>query len=286
MTNNSARLVFDRGKDILKAGGVSAYSFEAACLFTHFCKISRAELAVSEKVPEPKQREDYLSACRIRVSGKPLQYILGYWEFYGINFTVNENVLIPRADTETLIDYILEDDRPALRVLDMCCGSGCIGITLKKYRQGWDVTLCDISDGALAVTRENAAALGALVTVKKADLTNGGRFYFKDGSFDIIVSNPPYISAEDMQALSAEVRHEPYIALYGGQDGTDFYRALIDGWQNTLAEGGEMVLESGYDTANDIQALFTESGMSNIKTRRDINGIIRLVSAKRGKYIC
>ena len=284
MTTISARLIFNDGKNILKAGGISTYAFDAACLFMHFCGISRAELVLNEKTVSEKQREQYINACKIRAAGHPLQYILGHWEFYGIEFYVDKNVLIPRADTETLVDHILEDKRSDLRVLDMCCGSGCIGLTLKKHRPDWQVTLCDISDGALSVTRKNAKALGLSVTVKKADLTKGGRHYFKNGSFDIIVSNPPYICAADMEKLSAEVKHEPYIALYGGRDGTDFYRALIDGWQQTLAENGEMVLEAGYDTAKDIQALFTESGMSNIRTRRDINGITRLVSADRGKY--
>lgn len=282
MKTNSAKLVLEQGKQILKAGGIDAYAFEAACLFMHFCGISRTEMIISDPPVSDADANSFIDGCQQRVDGEPLQYIIGHWEFYGIDFIVNSNVLIPRADTETLIDYILENRKKDLRVLDMCCGSGCIGLTLKALRPDWQVTLCDISSGALAVTRENAKKLGLEVTVKKADLTLGGNRYFKNSSFDIIVSNPPYITEADMQTLSKEVRHEPYIALYGGKDGTDFYRALIEKWQKTLALGGELVLESGYDTADDIQALFCEYDYNDIKTRRDLNGITRMVGAKRG----
>ena len=129
--------------------------------------------------------------------------------------------------------------------------------------------------------RKNAENLGVSVTVKQADLTLGGKNYFKDGSFDIIISNPPYITAEDMKKLSPEVQKEPEIALYGGPDGMDFYKALAISWKDTLKPSGEMIFESGYDTWNGIMTLFTELEYCDIRTARDLGGIVRVVAAKK-----
>ncbi len=274
-----AREIFLKGKEILKNSGGEAYAFDASVLFEHFCKISRAELSFTDK--QVQNENLFIESCEKRARGYPLQYIIGKWEFYGIEFTVNPNVLIPRADTETLIDYVLSHYSGKVSILDMCCGSGCIGLTLKKLLPDADVTLCDISEKALEVTRKNAEDLGLSVNIKQADLTKGGRYYFEDGSFDIIISNPPYITAEDMKKLSPEVRNEPKIALYGGTDGMDFYKSLAIDWKNTLKPCGEMIFESGYDTSDEIKTLFTELEYCDIKTRRDIGNIVRVVAAKR-----
>jgi len=200
----------------------------------------------------------------------------------GLDFKVNESVLIPRADTETLTEYIIEKGGSPT-VLDMCTGSGCIGISIAHFLKGAKVTLADISENALAVAKDNAEQNGVTVDVVLADLKNGYSDYFKENEFDVIVSNPPYIKSDDMETLSREVKCEPYIALDGGVDGTDFYKALILLWKDALKDGGIMVLESGYDTWQDICTLFTECGYRDIVTKRDINGIVRMVSAKKGE---
>lgn len=280
---NNTRELFIKGKEILKTGGIETYAFDAAVLFSHFCGISKSELIFSEKVP--KNPEGYLNACTKRSEGYPLQYIVGSWEFYGLEFMVNESVLIPRADTETLIDYIVQKYSGKIRILDMCCGSGCIGLTLKKKLPFAEVTLCDISKDALEVTKENAKNLGLEVTVKEADLTKGYSRYFKKEAFDIIVSNPPYITTSDMETLSKEVKCEPHIALWGGDEGMDFYTALAKDWKDCLKIGGEMIFETGYDTADKVSDLFLNLGYTDINTKYDMGGIKRLVAATRRENI-
>lgn len=276
--------VYKKGRDILIAGGSQVASFDTACLFEHFCNLSRADIISSPDVTV-ENADEFFAACKKRADGYPLQYILGSWEFMGLEFKVTPDVLIPRADTETLVEYLLKNCPDNSKILDMCCGSGCIGLAVKHFRPDTDVTLCDISEKALDVTLQNAKRLNLDVTVKQADLTKGGSSYFDDDTFDVIISNPPYIKSSDMTTLSKEVLHEPKLALCGGKNGTDFYFALIELWKNTLKPSGEMILESGYDTHESIVKKFCETGYCDIKTEQDLNGITRLVSAKKGTII-
>lgn len=279
---NSAQRLYLDGKNILETGGIGdTSSFEAACLFTHFYGISKYELPFYDK--EIQNPRLFLDACKKRADGYPIQYIIGSWEFYGIEFKVSPEVLIPRADTETLIDYVLQNYSGDISILDMCCGSGCIGLTLKKMLPEAKLTLCDISSGALGISKQNAAALGAEAAFFKTNLLDGYEKYFQSESFDIIISNPPYIKSGDMHSLSKEVLCEPHIALDGGADGMTFYTALCEKWQGALKEGGELILESGYDTAEDIATLMTELCYGDVVTRKDLNGITRLVAGKKPK---
>lgn len=270
--------ILAEGKKILKDAGIESFVFDAIQLFEHIYGMTKTDVILS---PDKLLCEnDFISLCNKRADGQPLQYILGKWEFMGLEFYVDRNVLIPRADTETSVNYVLEQGGTPT-VLDMCTGSGCIGISVAHYLKGASVTLADVSDGALAVAKKNAELNGVDVEIIKADLTLGFEKYFEKERFDIIVSNPPYIKSADMKTLSREVLCEPEIALDGGPDGTDFYKSLILLWKDALKDGGVMVLESGYDTWQDICTLFTECGYRDIVTRRDINGIVRTVSAKK-----
>lgn len=275
---NKANDVFLQGKSILKQSGIQSFSFDAACLFEHCYNISRHQLLLNpDTLVDPS---GFLELCQKYASGYPLQYILKSWQFMDCEFYVDENVLIPRADTETLVEYVLTLDSKT-DILDMCTGSGCIGISLKKSLPESNVTLCDISDGALAVAQKNADKNGVKVNVEKADLLKGFADYFKKESFDVIVSNPPYIKSADMQTLDKFVKHEPELALDGGEDGTDFYRALIIEWKDALKDGGRLVLEAGYDTGADIVSLFLQNGYTDVVEKKDINGIVRAISAKK-----
>lgn len=249
-------------------------------MFEHFCALDRTDLILNPDAEVDGDR--FLDACKKRASGVPLQYILGKWEFMGLPFYVTPDVLIPRADTETLAEYIIGNFTGGKRILDMCCGSGCIGLSLKHFLNNCEVTLCDISEKAIGITKKNADALGLQVNIRQCDLLRGGLTYFDENSFDIIVSNPPYITAKDMETLSTEVKNEPFIALYGGEDGADFYRALIIEWESVLKVGGTMALEVGYDTADTVYTLFCECGYSNIKKHRDLSGTVRVISAIKG----
>ncbi len=271
--------IFALGKNILKNAGVETFAFDAAVIFENAYGMTKTDVIVS---PDKMLCEDgFIELCNRRAQGQPLQYLVGKWQFMGFDFYVDKNVLIPRADTETLVEYIVSLKAEKPRILDMCTGSGCIGISLARLLKGADVTLADISENALAVAKKNALLNGVSVNAIQADLLQGYERYFEKNTFDIIVANPPYIKTADMQGLSKEVRCEPYIALDGGADGTDFYKALILLWKDALKDGGVMVLEAGYDTSHDICTLFTECGYRDIVTRKDVNGITRMVSATK-----
>lgn len=270
--------VFISGRQLLKDAGCESAGFDASCIFEYVYGITRTQLIV-----EPDRLVDeseYISLCQKRAGGYPLQYILGSWEFMGLPFKVNESVLIPRPDTETLVEYIIKLGKSP-KILDMCTGSGCIGIALGHYIKDAEVTLADISESALAVARENAEINNADVKIINADLMDGSQKYFENESFDIIVSNPPYIKAGDKDTLSGEVLCEPHIALFSGKNGTDHYKALINLWKDALKKDGLMVLESGYDTWQDIVLLFEEAGYADIETVKDIGGVTRLVRARK-----
>lgn len=212
-------------------------------------------------------------------SGEPLQYLLGCWDFYGRTFRCDRRALIPRADTETLVEAALQaiKARPSPSILDAGCGTGCVGITLKLERPDAQVTLCDISADALALARENAQALGADVTLAPADMLRA----LPHGPWDVIVSNPPYINAADLAALPASVaRYEPALALYGGPDGLDFVRALAAHAPAALAVGGTLCMEIGYDQSPAAQAIL-RAVLGNAHALQDLHGVERVVCAIR-----
>lgn len=214
-------------------------------------------------------KEMLLSMVERRLKGEPLQYIIGQWEFMGLPFRVDSRALIPRQDTETLAEaaIALLKKKQGRRVLDMCCGTGCIGISLAALA-GAEVTLADISGDALALAKENAALNCVNAAFVETDL-----FSAVEGEFDLIVSNPPYISAKDMASLQKEVRFEPALALYGGEDGLDLYRRIAKAYRPHLAPGGAILLEVGEGEATDVEALLGE-GAYSIK---DLCGIDRVV---------
>ena len=211
-----------------------------------------------------------------RLDGEPEQYIEGEAWFMGHPFSIDARALIPRQDTETLCEWAVNEleryERP--KILDLCCGSGCIGISLKLACPEADVTLSDISPDAVRLTEENARKLGADVTAVCADgfAAAAGR------RFDLIVCNPPYLSAKDMDELQREVKREPALALYGGADGLEFYRRFIGGMPPYLAEGGAAAFEVGMGQAETVEkmlrARFPGAGTGSVN---DLNGIPRVV---------
>lgn len=201
-----------------------------------------------------------------RFGGEPLAYIIGKKEFYGRDFYVNENVLIPRPETEMLVELALECS--PLRALDMCTGSGCIGITL-SIEGNINVTCVDISEKALLVARKNHEILGGNVEFIKSNM-----FENINGKFDLIVSNPPYIPKEEIKTLHSDVQKEPIIALDGGEDGLDFYRILFTQGKNYLNKNGNIIVEIGYNQSEDIEKLAKSNGFK-IKFFKDLQGYKR-----------
>ena len=226
------------------------------------------------------------SGVRRLMKDEPLAYVLGEWEFYGLKLYVNEHVLIPRDDTCAVASlainraiFLPQDPR----VLDLCCGSGCIGLAIASRVKDARVTLADISKEALAVAKKNIMLhkMSGRVSCVQADaLTEPAGFL---GKFDMIVSNPPYIDAKDMQTLEPSVKdYEPHLALYGGEDGLDFYRAIVCNYKHALKPGGYLAFEFGEDQGDDICQILVNNGFTILERTKDFNETERAVLAQYG----
>lgn len=274
MTIGEAR--FDITKRLREAGVEDAAS-DADWMLVALTGYTRAALPLHKAEALTQAQCDTLAAqTRRRVAGEPLQYILGSQDFLGLSFLVDERVLIPRPETELLCEMALaEIDSGAGSALDLCCGSGCIGVTLAKLRPGARVWASDKSDGALDVARENARRLAAEVTFLQGDLlapAEGLRF-------DLIVCNPPYIPRGELSALSKEVRREPASALDGGEDGLDFYRRIAGEATARLSGHRVLLLEVGHDQAEAVASLCAAQG-ADTQITKDYQGIARFVRAQ------
>lgn len=263
-----ARALMETEKALLPVAGPDA-RLEARELVAAAAGTDRRALMRLQSEDFPPEARDALRAMtRDRLSGRPLQYIVGAWDIMGLEFRVDSRALIPRQDTETLIEAALAliGERGHKSCLDMCCGTGCIGIALAVLG-GVRVTLADISGDALSLARENAQMHGVEAEFIQTDL-----FESIARCYDIIVCNPPYLDAEAMTHLQKELAFEPENALYGGPDGLDFYRRLALEAPPRVAPGGVLLMETGAGQAAAVQKLFAPS-----RTVRDINGIERTV---------
>lgn len=265
---------------VLAESGIENAGFEARQIL-EFAGLSRMTI-----MTEPASDVSEDTAAKIseilakRTSGYPLQYLLGEWEFYGLPFKVGEGVLIPRQDTETLVETVLdylktlpENERT---VLDLCSGSGCIGITLAKLANA-KVTLVEKSENALFYLRENVRINGVekLCKVVSGDVLEENSDF---GEFSVITSNPPYLTKKEMETLQKEVKFEPEMALYGGDDGLYFYRKIIPQYTKSLKPHGLFAVEIGDSMADEVAAIFTASGYSP-ETVSDYVDIRRVVYA-------
>ena len=210
-----------------------------------------------------------------RMERCPLQYLLGEAFFCGRRFQVDERALIPRPETELLCEWAVSllEPFPVPRVLDLCCGSGCVGLTLKAELPGAQVTLSDLSGEALSLAQENARNLSLDVVFCRGDLLAP----FAEASFDFIACNPPYIPSADCASLQPEVLREPLMALDGGPDGLDFYRKLIPAAFQVLSPGGMLLMELGVHEANPVRELLLRTGFQSIRTRKDYAQIDRMI---------
>lgn len=210
----------------------------------------------------------------------PIQYITNNQEFMKLNFLVNQNVLIPRSDTEILVEEIINTYKNSkVKILDMCTGSGCIAISLKKYMQNSEVYGIDISKEALEVARLNAKNNNVDVKFKCSDMFTN----IKNRDFDVIVSNPPYIKKKVIDTLNKEVKKEPVIALDGGEDGLYFYKKIIKEAFNFLKDNGMIFLEIGYDQKDELIRLITEDGRYElVKIKKDLEDNDRIVVVRKG----
>lgn len=281
------------GKEKLESSGNEYAKYERKVLLEEVlgCNYMYMLMHGEEEVPSGKE-EEYLQLLEKRCSHYPLQYLLGYAHFMDYTFYVNESVLVPRNDTEILVeaaDSLLKtleaeaqesvsetetNVKQPLRVLDLCCGSGCIGISLKLYHGEIDLTLTDISEDALEVTKRNLDKYDV-----KAKLVCDNLLHGITEKMDMIVSNPPYIERKVIDSLMPEVKeYEPVLALDGGEDGLDFYRKIIAEAPGHLNSGGWVLFEIGYNQGEAVSGFMRQAGFKDVEVKKDYAGLDRVVS--------
>ena len=273
------------GKLRLKAAGKEAYAFEAELLLEKAAGLHRTALFLrGEEVLSEEVLTVYEGYLSEREQGRPTQYILGEWEFMGLPFCVGEGVLIPRGDTEVLVETILEKQQAEKfkSILDIGTGSGCIPISLGHYGKFEKIMAVDISPKALGYATENAVKNNINIDFYESDLFTNLPAEWK-GKLDAIVSNPPYIPKKDIAELMTEVKDfEPMNALDGGEDGLDFYRAIVEQAKEWLVDGGWLFFEIGYDQGEDLRKLLQEFGYTAIEIRQDLAGLDRVALGRKG----
>ena len=284
------------GENQLRDAGVADAAIDAKELFCYMMHIDRTRLMLSwQDIMQDNQCEEYFALVDKRASRVPLQHITGEQEFMGLSFQVSDKVLIPRQDTETMVEDALDvitknklrneslncKERHGWSVLDLCCGSGAIGVSLAKLAGDVKVTCSDLSPDALAMAELNGKNLGAKVKFVKSDMFEEFRGKLGNKKFDMIISNPPYIRREVIETLEPEVRdHEPMMALDGGEDGLDFYRQIVDEAPDFLKKEGVVMLEIGHDQMSDLIKMFSlDDRYSYVTGLKDLAGRDRIVVA-------
>ncbi len=268
------RELYEEGKRVLGQNRIEEAALDARLLLEAVCQITRSDLlAHGERAVEERQIAHYREWIAKRGSHVPLQYLTGVQEFMGLAFAVDENVLIPRQDTEILVEEAMKNLHDGYRILDMCTGSGCILLSLLHYSNGCSGVGADISEEALKVAGQNAEALGQ----KNVRFVRSDLFANIEGMYEMIVSNPPYIRSDVIATLADEVRlHEPRTALDGGRDGLDFYRKIAAESPGHLCGGGMLFLEIGYDQGEAVRTLLEEAGFKGVTVAQDYAGLDRV----------
>jgi release factor glutamine methyltransferase len=274
-----------QGAALLRSAGIDTPFLDASLLLGEILRLDRAGLVLAERAPlPPDARGLFDKSLKRRLSGECVAWILGRREFRGLEFAVTPEVLVPRPDTEILVEAALEfiDSRGSpghLALLDLCTGSGAVAVSLKHERPGLSVCASDISPQALDLARKNTRKLLGKadgIKVIKSDL-----FDRISGFFDLIVSNPPYVPSALLDTLAVEVRREPRIALDGGPDGLDLIRPIIAGAPEHLRPGGGLLLEADPGQIPAITALVTQGGYGDIRVFQDLSGQDRVASARK-----
>ncbi len=271
----SYRSLYEWGKRELLNAGIEEAALDARLLLEFVCHTGRNDLLVhGEREVEREQQETYQKLLVQRAAHTPLQHLTGVQEFMGLEFMVNEKVLIPRQDTEILVEEVMRHLHDGFRILDMCTGSGCILLSLLHYSNGCTGVGVDLSPEALSVAHRNAEKLGE----ERALFLQSDLFEKVEGKYEIIVSNPPYIPTDVVDTLMEEVRlHEPRRALDGAADGLLFYRKIITQAKEYLCGGGQLFFEIGYDQKEAVTALMEEAGYREVTAVKDFAGLDRVV---------
>ena len=296
------REAFQRGEELLTEAGITDARLDAWYLLEHVSGVGRAMYyAMPDKILTEVQEKQYIDFIEKRAQRIPLQHLTGTQEFMGLEFRVNEHVLIPSQDTETLVEEYIRfirkykenscgvsagitgssrrENEKAFRLLDMCTGSGCILLSIlheirKEKKLLIEGTGADVSEKALETARENAESLHI-----RADFLHSDLFDRVEGNFQMIVSNPPYIRTDVIETLQEEVRqHDPLLALDGKEDGLYFYREIVDTARRFLVSGGCLLFEIGADQGEAVQSMMCEAGYTHVAVKKDLAGLDRVVS--------
>lgn len=273
----AVKFLYNKAKEELDKAGISDPAFNSMCLIEKVFNVNKAQLMAENITADDKKGAEFLTLLGRRLSGEPLQYILGEWEFYGYKFKVGKGVLIPRDDTEVLLRLSLDflKDKQNARVLDLCSGSGALAVAIAKETDA-EVYALEKSAEALPYLCEN-------ININKANIevVAGDVFYcaeeFMDKSFDLIISNPPYIITDEIDTLQKEISFEPKTALDGGADGLKFYRGITKDYTSKLKSGGMIAFEIGEEQFEAVKTLMENAGVKNIDFKLDLGGIQRVV---------
>lgn len=274
--------IYEMGKASLEQAGVEEAALDARILLEFVCGTNRNDLfAHGEKPVAHEKKETYVNCINRRAGHIPLQHITGSQDFMGLSFQVNEKVLLPRQDTELLVEEVMLYLHDGMSILDVCTGSGCILLSLLHYSNDCRGIGVDISKEALLVAQQNCRNLKLEAEFLESDLFavfEQDKAAGKLEKFDIIVSNPPYIETEVVETLAEEVKdHEPVIALDGGKDGLDFYRKIAKEAGGYLTRGGMLFLEIGYNQGEAVTKLLRECGFRDVQLKKDYAGLDRVV---------
>lgn len=273
------RECYEKGSRILNEAGIEESTLDARLLLEAVCGTDRNDLLVHGEQPvEPEAEEKYFGWIGKRAGRIPLQQLTGEQDFMGLTFTVNENVLIPRQDTEILVEEVLKELHDGMRILDMCTGSGCILLSLLHYSNDCEGLGVDLSAEALEVAGRNVLKVLTPEKAEHAHFLQSDLFEKVEGKFEIIVSNPPYIASAEVDRLMPEVRdHEPRMALDGTEDGLEFYRRIIAEAGQYLVSSGMLFFEIGYDQGQAVSELMREHGYREVQVVQGYAGLDRVV---------
>ena len=269
---------FGESVKILERAGIEDPTFEVSIMLEDLLSLpKKAEVLTPDAVLTDEQLSVLKATAEKRAGGYPLQYRIGSWEFFGRKFFVGDGVLIPRPETELLCECVMKffSRRKPPKIVDLCSGSGCVAVTLEKEINGADVTAVELYDGAYAFLERNVKYHGSGVKTLQRDALE------PFGEFDCVVSNPPYISKEEMASLQKEVTFEPETALLGGEDGLDFYRAIAKNWAEHIVSGGLIAFEIGETQGAAVEGILKENGYFAVSVWTDYAGLDRIVTAMK-----
>ena len=276
---------WDWGTYTLKNAEISDAEFDGAVMFEEAFGVRMPDFKYGDEFEKDclkSEAEKFFLYVNRRTSHEPLQYIVGKWEFYGITFLVGKGVLIPRQDTETLVDVALKkfDGKKDISVIDLCAGSGCVGLALEKNLKLKKLTFVENSPEAANYLEKNIKRQASRGEILLADVRNEGTPAWCEKAH-LIVANPPYLSSQDMERIPKEVACEPQAALFGGRDGLDFYQDITRLWKTRLEDSGVLAFEIGIGMEDDVSEILINHGFKNVRCYKDLNGIYRVVAGEK-----